>query len=850
MSHLSAALAILVGLAPQDGQSNAVRVVNPAATSGFAMRATEAPVIDGKDDDAIWRAVPANGQFREFQPREDGDPRYETEWRAAYDDRHLYVFIRAFDPAPDSILSVLSRRDVRGSSDQLKIVIDSYHDRRTGYEFAVNPAGVKRDYSVYDDGQEDDAWDGVWDVGTQIDSLGWTAEFAVPLSQLRYAPAESNTFGFGVWRDIERHTERVSWPVYRVSRPGLASQLGELSGLTGLPAPRRLEVSPYVVAKSVPVPVGEDLDRQNDVTGGADLKYGVSSNLTLVATVNPDFGQIEADPAVLNLSAFETFFQERRPFFVEGTGMFQFDVNCNVVNCQGENLFYSRRIGRAPQLAGAYGDGSSPTSTTILGAGKFTGRLPSGLSLAVLEAVTRRAAGTEDRTIEPLTNYAAVRAQQDLRGGESNVGIMVTGVKRDLDEWTDADLRRDAYAGALDFRHRFLGRRFQVSGAVGWSRVRGSAAAIDLTQRSSVHFYQRPDADLPYDPARTRLSGDFQEIKFGKVGGNLIRFETSYQRRSPGLEVNDLGYLRRAGQQSWSNWMALQFQRPTSAYRRAFWNFSWWQSWTTEGLPLERAANTNLHAELPNRWWMHAGGTVGQLGGTYDDRAARGGPALRTEPFLNLWSGIEGDQRPALTPYVFVSYSRADGGRSRFWNLSPEVRLRIASRFSTNVGLSLSWNRDDSQWYGNFADQAGATHYTFARLEQRTTSLDWRMDYTITPELSVQLYAQPFVSKGTYSDVRELADPRALAYDDRFRTYGESAVTSDPGGFNVKQFRSNLVLRWEYRPGSTLFLVWNQGREDYAPVEGTDSFVGDFRTLFRQRASDIFLIKASYWINW
>jgi hypothetical protein len=355
---------------------------------------------------------------------------------------------------------------------------------------------------------------------------------------------------------------------------------------------------------------------------------------------------------------------------------------------------------------------------------------------------------------------------------------------------------------------------------------------------------------LPYDPARTRLSGDFQEIKFGKVGGNLIRFETSYQRRSPGLEVNDLGYLRRAGQQSWSNWMALQFQRPTSAYRRAFWNFSWWQSWTTEGLPLERAANTNLHAELPNRWWMHAGGTVGQLGGTYDDRAARGGPALRTEPFLNLWSGIEGDQRPALTPYVFVSYSRADGGRSRFWNLSPEVRLRIASRFSTNVGLSLSWNRDDSQWYGNFADQAGATHYTFARLEQRTTSLDWRMDYTITPELSVQLYAQPFVSKGTYSDVRELADPRALAYDDRFRTYGDSAVTSDPGGFNVKQFRSNLVLRWEYRPGSTLFLVWNQGREDYAPVEGTDSFVGDFRTLFRQRASDIFLIKASYWINW
>jgi hypothetical protein len=821
----------------------------PARAAAVAVRALTPPVIDGRDIDLIWASAVAITGFREFTPVEDKEPRFATEARVTYDPRNLYVFVRAFDSAPDSILARLSRRDVRTSSDQIKIVIDSYHDRRSGFEFAVNPVGVKRDFAIYNDGWEDDAWDGVWDVATTIDSLGWTAEFRIPLSQLRYARRDSNTFGFGVWRDIERHTERVSWPLYRPSQTGLSSQLGELTDLTGLAAPRRIELVPYATAKSGELPdTNGGFSRNQSFDAGADLKLGLGPNITLDATVNPDFGQVEADPAVLNLGAFETFFQERRPFFVEGTGIFDFGVNCNVVNCGGEALFYSRRIGRAPQASGLYGDATSPTASTILGAGKVTGRFPGGMTVGVLEAVTGREAGTLDRTIEPTTNYAALRLQQDFRRGNSGIGLMVTGVNRDLDQWTEDVLRRDAYVAAMDFRHRFLSNRFEVRGKLDLSRVSGSSAAMDATQRSSVHNFQRPDAELGYDPTRTALLGDAEELQLGKVAG-MWRFETSYQRRSPGFEVNDLGFLRRADQQSWSTWTQLRFLKPTSVYQQIFWNANWWQHWTASGLPQERAFNTNAHSQLKNRWWLHGGGTVGQLGTTFCDRCARGGPALRNSPFLNVWGGIEGDGRKVIVPFLWTSHSWSDEGNSTFHDLSPELSFRVSSGFNASLALSVSTNTDDSQWYGNFTDSAGTTHYTFAHLDQTTARLTGRVDYTFTPTLTLQVYAQPFVSKGTYSEVRELADPRAGSYDARFQPYGDAAVTSDPGGFNVKQFRSNVVLRWEYRPGSALFFVWQTGRSVFDPVEGNRSISGNFRDLFDLRSEDTFLIKASYWIN-
>jgi len=822
----------------------------PTTTTASATRAVTPPSIDGIDSEEIWQLAPAITEFREFQPVEDKDPRFPTEARVAYDERYFYVFVRAFDPAPDSILTLLGRRDVRTASDQIKIMIDSYHDRRTGYEFAVNPAGVKRDYFIYDDRFEDAAWDAVWDVATVVDSLGWTAEFRVPLSQLRFTPQETNSFGFGVWRDIQRYGERVSWPVYRVSQAGISSQLGEVRDLHNLGSPRRLELAPYAVTRNVTVPEAGGYSHPQEFTAGADVKYGLTSNLTLDATVNPDFGQVEADPAVLNLTAFETLFEERRPFFIEGTGIFQVPVNCNVVNCSGEALFYSRRIGRAPQLGFDYGDARSPTTTTILGAGKLTGRLASGLSVGVLDAITTREEGTQGRTIEPLTNYAVVRAQQDLRRGESGVGLMFTAVNRNIDDWTESALRRDAYVGAVDFRHRFARGRYELKGSIDVSRVGGTPDAMLITQTSPVHYYQRPDAGLDFDPTRTSLWGDAEEILFGKVGGGLVRFETSYQRRSPGFEINDQGFLLRADQQSWSNWGALQFQRPTSWYRMAFWNFNWWQHWTDGGLPLDRAANTNAHLQLQNRWWLHLGGTVSRLGSTFCDRCARGGPALRESAAFSAWGGVDGDDRPSVIPGIWFNYFRGDEGRSEYLGASPGVSFRVSSRFSTRVGVSLSRNTDDAQWFGNFTDSTGVAHYTFAHLNQRTAAVTLRLDYAFTPALTLQVYAQPFASTGTYTEVREIADPRASAYDDRYKPYDDPAITDDPGGFDAKQFRSNVVLRWEYRPGSTIFLVWNQGRGDYVPSPAPGSMVENLGNVFDLHPDNTLLLKVSYWLNW
>src|SRR6266516_3242512 len=380
------------------------------------------------DNDAVWRLAPVIKDFRQFQPTEDGAPSLPTEAKVAYDDQNLYVFVRAFDSHPDSIKKLLARRDVRICCDQIKVVIDSYHDRRTGFEFAVNPAGVKRDYAMYgDDQQEDDAWDGVWEVATQVDSLGWTAEFRFPLSQLRYAHAPSNVFGFAIWRDIDRHGgERVGWPVYRPSKRGFVSQLGDLVGLEGLPAPRRLELAPYAVTKNVPE---AGFQHNQKVDGGADIKYGITSNITIDATVNPDFGQVDADPSVVNLTSFETFYQERRPFFVEGTGIFSFPVDCSAVNCGPEGLFYSRRIGH--------------DASRILGAAKISGRLASGLTIGAVEGITKKAdlGGT---TLEPFTNYGVLRLSQDLRKGQSGFGVMATAVNRNVDQFTQG-LRDHAY---------------------------------------------------------------------------------------------------------------------------------------------------------------------------------------------------------------------------------------------------------------------------------------------------------------------------------------------------------------------------------------------------------------------
>jgi hypothetical protein len=832
-------------------QSQSVAVTSspassPSVTRASAVRAVRPPVLDGRDDDEVWRQAQAITEFVEFDPDEGKPARFATLAKVAYDAHNFYAFVRAFDPEPEKIQRILSRRDVRPPTDQLKIVIDSYHDRRSGYEFAVSPSGVKRDYAIYNDVQEDDAWDGVWDVATAVDSLGWTAEFRIPLSQLRYASAPTHTFGFAVWRDIERFKERVSWPAYHRNQNTFASQLGEVTGIDGISSPRRLEAAPYVVTKNVSVPAGGGFDRDQRITAGVDFKYGVTSNLTLDGTVNPDFGQVEADPAVLNLSAFETFFRERRPFFIEGAGLLSFNLNCNAVNdCGRENLFYSRRIGRAPQLSD--GDPASPTVSTILGAAKLTGRTPGGFSIGAIDAVTQRETGLNDVTVEPATNYAVIRATQDLRRGQTGIGVIATAVNRSLEGASQDVLRRSALVGGVDLRHKFQQGRYEFDASVTASRVTGTPTAIAATQTNSTHYYQRPDGALGFDPTRTSLAGHTEQVKFGKFSGDRLFFETSVQRVSAGYEINDLGFLRRADWQEQATWAQVHWNKPTRVFQRLFWNFNEWNDWTTAGLPLEHAVNTNVHTELWNHWWLHAGGTLGQLGTAFCDRCTRGGPALRTSPYFAPWAGIEGDGRRVVVPFLWMNYWRGDEGRSTSLNLSPEIDLRVSSRWTASLALSATRNADNTQWTGNVTDATG-THYTFAHLEQRTMSLQWRINFTATPNLTVQLYAEPFVSKGHYSNVRELsATPRAAAYLDRFQPYGDPTVAQD---FNVKQFRSNMVLRWEYKPGSTIYLVWSQGREDFEPAYGNRSFRGDFDELFHQHPDNTFLVKVSHWFDW
>lgn len=843
---LFAAPPLVAQQAPDASSAAGPASVGVARTAQAARTATP-PAIDGRDTDPQWQLAPVIDGFLEYEPTTGAEPRFRTEVRFLYDDRYLYVLGRMYDPAPDSIIALLSRRDIRTESEQLKLVIDSYHDRRTAYQFIVNPVGVKRDFYVYNDNVEDPTWDAVWDASTSIDSLGWVAEFRIPFSQMRFADRERHTFGVLIVRDVARTRQRISWPLYHRDRQGYVSQAGEVSGIERIPQPRRLEMLPYLVSKNLTRPAGPGRwTHPQEQTVGADVKWGLTSNLTADATLNPDFGQVEADPAVLNLSAFEQFFEERRPFFLEGAGIFDFRTACDDIDDGCTGLFYSRRIGRSPQLGFAYADPGNATASRVLGAAKLSGRLANGLNIGVLNAQTGRETGSLGRTIEPPTNYAVVRLLQDLREGQSGLGLMVTAVNRSLDEHTRDFLRREAYTGGIDLRHRFLDRRYELHAYAAGSLVRGSEEAIAATQRDGVHRYQRPDDGVIFDPTRTSLTGTAQRLSVSKFGGGITRFQSVYQRFSPGFETNDVGFQPRADQQMFRNWFALQFNQPTRYYRRMFLNFNAMGAWTTEGLPTAFDLNTNWHAELPSTHWLH-GGVSGSPGGQYNDRDARGGPAFRRAAFFEVWAGWEGDRRPWYTPTFFAGTWRADEWRSRGWWLNPGFQFRVSSRFNASVSANVNRSLNDTQWFRNFGDVASDTaHITFAELDQWTVRFTTRLNFTATPNLSFQVYAQPFASVGDYREWKELGDPRSRDYDERFVPYGGGA---DPGGVNFKQLRTNTVVRWEYRPGSILFLVWQQGRDRFAESPTAFSMRRDMGDLFALHPDNTFLIKMSYWFN-
>jgi len=808
-------------------------------------RAVKAPKIDGHDDDDIWRTSAVIDGFRQFDPTENGEPTFRTEARIAYDARNLYVLVRNFDPKPDSILAVLQRRDGQSLSDDVVIGIDSYDDKRTGYLFRLTAAGAMADGYIFNDGEEDWGWNAVWEGAAHVDSLGWIAEYRIPLSQLRYVPRGENTFGVLVVRRVARTGERTAWPLFRRSKTGHVSQWADVPGFSALPAPRRMEIMPYAVGRYGAKPLGDGTPRNAAQSQfGADVKLGLTSNITLDAAVNPDFGQVEADPGVLNLSAFEQFFAERRPFFLEGSGIFRYDLDCNDGSCTG--LFYSRRIGRSPQLRGRYGDAASPLQSGILGAAKITGRLKNGLSIGFLDAVTERELGTERRTIEPQTNYGVVRLQQDLAGGNSGVGLMVTNTARQTDTFTRDFLRGTAWTGGLDGRHRFAGNRWQISGQLAGSRVSGTAQAIALTQRSNVHLLQREDAThLQYDSTRTSLTGWLAQTSLDKQGGGITRFNTSAWYVAPGFEINDIGFRTRSDELGASSWLGLRPTKPFGAFRQAQLNFNMYSIANTSGLLIGSGGNVNGWGQLKNFWNAYTGVGVNNVLPTYSDRDARGGPALFQPARVQTWMGINGDERKSITPEINLSGGRRIDGLSSSWNAGGGVQVRMGSQFNGNISINYSRNIDDQQWYGNFRDGA-TTSYTFARLYQSTSSATMRLNYTVTPTLSVESYVQPFVSTGEYTNLRAIADGKSSDVTKRFRPY---ALRGEPDGFRFGQLRTNNVVRWEYRPGSVLFFVWTQGRDSFDSNPASYNVTQGFNSVFARIPENVFLVKASYWLG-
>ena len=845
-----------------------------------AVRADPPPVLDGILDDAVWQmATPVTG-FRRDRPG-DGLPAAEkTEVRVAYTDDALYVGARMYDRDPSRISLLRGRRDsFMQPNDLFLIQLDSYHDHRTTFVFGVTPAGGRNDLVAPNDGFQgmDAGWDPVWDAATQVDSLGWVAEMRIPFSQLRFREGERQVWGVNFRRDILHAGEAVDWAWRPSTESGLASSFGHLLGLEGVRRPSRLEVLPYAVTRAA---YNQRASADNpfddgSVYGGSvglDLKYGLTGGLTLDATVNPDFGQVEADPAVVNLTAYETFFEERRPFFVEGAGLFGFG------GLEGLRFFYSRRVGQRPALS-ARGRGpfvDQPTQATILGAAKISGRTDSGWVVAFMNATTQHenarvsdggGAPVTEAPVDPPSNITALRLRRDMREGDSYIGMIATGVGRDLNHDEFLRLRDRAVTGGVDFLHRFANRTFALQGWVGGSHIGGSPEAMQRAQYSSVRYYQRPDQDyVTVDPNRTSLDGYAGELAFRKIAGEwLYGFEASMI--SPGFEMNDAGFQTIADIYSLTLGGTRRWVEPGRYFRSASLTLGGSERRNFGNLVFQREISLRGNGQLVG--FQSIRGSLRYEMETLDHRVTRGGPAMIGPANWggNLWFNTDGRKRVSgglavnFSGDTEGSYSISGGptlwgrGEGLFsWSVRPNFRK------SRNVAFYVTQGEDHT---------AGSTfgrRYIFAELEQSVIDVTIRMDLAITPRMTLQVYGQPFVATGDYENFMALNAPRT--YD--FFRYGEGSTTivraedlytADADGpgpahpirflspdFRTRSFRSNVVLRWEYLPGSTLFLVWSQDRADWIRDPAFDG-VGDLQRLFSDPMRNVFLIKASYWLD-
>jgi hypothetical protein len=815
-----------------------------------AVRASVGPVIDGELSDPAWQNVPEFTDFTQNDPNDGQPATTRTSVRIVYDDHAIYFGVEMEDAARPVVR--LARRDTFVPSDFVSINIDPQLDRLSGNAFTLTPANVQIDTVLYNDIGEDSSWDGVWESATRVHDRGWVAEVRIPFSQLRFPDKPVHVWGLNITRRTMRTNEIVRIVNTPKGQTGFVSNFANIVGLEGIRRGRPLEITPYAVARSdIRTQVSQNplVERmEQGFSGGLDVKYALTSSLTLTGTINPDFGQVEVDPAVVNLSEFETFYPERRPFFTEGLNIFRFGDSpapsqFNFIS--PPSIFYTRRIGRSPQVRSRAEFVDSPAETTILGAAKLTGRVD-GWSIGVLNALTdsedaRFVDGGDSgrQRVEPMTNYFVSRITKEI-GERSRVGMLFTSVNRRLPDELSM-LRESAVTGGLDAYTTFGGKSWVLSGSAVGSSVSGSREAIALTQLASARYYQRPDAGhVTFDPTRTSLTGWGTKAMLAKATG-VWRPNLQVQAYSPGYETNDAGFMQRTDIISSTAIMQYVNREPTARFRQKNVWFGLWQNRNFDGDTIERGVFADTFGAFSNYWEYRASLFVAP--GSFSDRLTRGGPVVRTPGSWSSDLALDTDQRKVVSVGLRGYLDESDDGS---YVRRGGIALDVRPATSLRVSLEPSFRRSRTQTqYVTAFDDAGAfatygRRYVFAELDQRSFELGTRVEWTLSSRLSFQLYMQPFIAAGDYHDYRSLAAARTRNY------VPFDGPVHDPD-FNLRSVRGSAVARWEFRPGSALYVVWNENRADVVPI-GDFRFGRDLRAIPGAPSHDVILVKVSYWL--
>ncbi|MEK7263392.1 MAG: DUF5916 domain-containing protein [Bacteroidota bacterium] len=860
-----------------------------------AVRSAENITIDGVLSENIWMREAISG-FIQKDPNEGAPATEKTDVWVAYDDEALYVAARLYDSHPDSIVSRIVRRDDFTNADWFYLGVDSYHDKRTGFFFGVYPSGSLIDGVHYNDSWDDGSWDGVWEAKTTIDDKGWNVEMKIPYSQMRFSKQEEYVWGINFARNIERRKEESQFVMVPKGESGWISRFADLTGIKDINPPTRLEILPYVVSSNKFTNNFSKGDPFNDGSSffgntGADVKFGIGNNLTLNATINPDFGQVEVDPAVVNLSQFETFYDEKRPFFIEGSNYLGFGyggANNNFgFNWGNPDFFYTRRVGRSPQGGTQHGDDvyeEYPDGTTILGAAKVTGKISDGWSLGSVVALTEREyASVHDKTtserfsdvVEPFTTYGVLRSQKEFHDGNQALGFIGTATIRDLNEnYLLDNFNEHAFAFGVDgWTNLDEEQMWVVTGWNAFTRVEGTKTRIVSMQRSSRRYYQRPDAThLGVDSSATSLNGNAGRFAINKQKGNL-KFNAAFGYITPGFESNDLGYQFRADVLNGHIVTGYNWFEPDGMFRRKSFQVATFRNYDFEGNRLNEGYFLFYNFQTMN--YFQWNGDFMMQRASLDNRGTRGGPLMMNTNMYATYFEVSTDSRKELELELGMQAGRSESGGYRYsystgleWKPSTNATLKFSPEFVRDVTIA--------QWVDSYEDEYALStfgkRYIFGRIDQKEISASIRMDYIFTPNLSLQLYIQPLISVGTYDKFKELKTPKmytfnrfgedngsTVSYDEANDEYtidadgsngiSESYTFSNPN-FNFKSLRGNAVLRWEYLPGSTLYFVWTRGQEN--GTNAGDFNVGrDFRNLLTtpETNNDAIVIKFSYWWN-